>query len=132
MGIETTILKQIEERNSRHPERCKLEVFEFWLSNAPDLSWGALFVAVEALGTHTRLVRKLQSCCGDDVECGATLTAKPEAQIATNSDAHIVTAMETVATSNTENLYTKLQLQDEQYAHESHLKVETDKMLCSW
>ena len=61
LGIKTPKLKLIERKHPREPERCKLDVLDFWFANTQDRSWQALLKALEAMDDHGRLVRRLNS-----------------------------------------------------------------------
>ena len=60
LGIEPHELKKIEKNYPRDIDRQMAEVIEYWLHNNSDCSWGALASAVEKMGGHGNLVKKLR------------------------------------------------------------------------
>ena len=61
LGIESSILDEIERNHPGNIIRQKTEVIKLWLRNSPDASWTTLAKAVEGLEGHANLVRKLES-----------------------------------------------------------------------
>ena len=63
LGIETNYLKHIERNDAwdRDPERCKIEVIDFWLHNDPEPTWSKLTHAVEDMGGHAKVVETLRA-----------------------------------------------------------------------
>ena len=61
LGIETGDLKYIEGKYTGDPERCKIEVIEYWLKNYPEPTWNELAQAVEDMGGHARVVETLRA-----------------------------------------------------------------------
>ena len=60
LGIETHKLEKIEENHPRDVDRQMTEVIKHWLRNNSDCSWGALASAVEKMGGHGNLVKRLR------------------------------------------------------------------------
>ena len=60
LGIEPHELKKLEKNYPRDVDRQMAEVIEYWLRNSSDCSWGALGSAVEKMGGHENLVKKLR------------------------------------------------------------------------
>ena len=61
LGIGTSDLKRIEIYYAGHPERCKIEVIDFWLRNDPEPTWNKLAHAVEDMGGHAYVVETLRA-----------------------------------------------------------------------
>ena len=59
LGVETHKLEKIEENHPRDVDRQMTEVIKHWQRNNTDCSWGALASAVEKMGGHGNLVKKL-------------------------------------------------------------------------
>ena len=60
LGIETHKLENIEENYPRDVDRQMTEVIKHWQRNNTDCSWGALASAVEKMGGHGNLVKRLR------------------------------------------------------------------------
>ena len=60
LGIETHKLEKIEENHPRDVDRQMTEVIKHWQRNSSDCSWGTLANAVEKMGKHGNLVKKLR------------------------------------------------------------------------
>ena len=60
LGIETYKLKTFEKNYPRDINRQKMEVLEHWLHNSLDCSWEVLANAVEKIGSHGNLVKRLR------------------------------------------------------------------------
>ena len=60
LNIDSSILGTIERNHRGDIDRQKTEVIEYWLRNSPYASWTTLANAVERMGGHARLVRKLR------------------------------------------------------------------------
>ena len=60
LGVETYKLEKIEENYPRNVDRQMAEVIKHWLRNSSDCSWGALASAVEKMGGHGNLVKRLR------------------------------------------------------------------------
>ena len=60
LGIEPHELERIEINHGKDLERCKSEVMVFWIRNDPEPTWSKLAIAVEQLGRHANVARKLQ------------------------------------------------------------------------
>ena len=60
LGIEEYELKKIEQNFPRDVDRQMAEVIAFWRRNSSDCSWGALASAVEKMGGHGILVKRLR------------------------------------------------------------------------
>ena len=61
LGIETSDLNAIERQFGGDTERCKVEVIEYWLRNAPEPTWNKLARAVEDMGGHSKVVETLRA-----------------------------------------------------------------------
>ena len=86
LQLEITIAKLdlIEKKHPKEPERCKLDVLDFWFANAQDRSWQALLKALEAMEKHGRLVRRLNSeyctdLCHEEGSVNAVLAESSDA-----------------------------------------------------
>lgn len=53
-------LKEIERNYPQDAQRCKTEVLNMWLQNAPEVSWKNLAQAVEAMGEYTSVAQALR------------------------------------------------------------------------
>ena len=60
LGLRPAKLREIESNNARDAQRCKLDVLDWWLENAPVISWEELASAVEGMGEHSNVVQKLR------------------------------------------------------------------------
>lgn len=60
LGLRPARLREIESNNARDAKRCKLDVLDWWLQNAPVISWEELASAVEGMGGHSNVVQKLR------------------------------------------------------------------------
>ena len=60
LKIDLSELKTIEKNHPTDIDRQKTEVIEYWLRNSPDPSWKALTDALERMGGHIKLVKKLR------------------------------------------------------------------------
>ena len=60
LGIETHVLDMFEENYQNDVNRRKTEVLKHWLRNSTDCTWGALASAVEKMGGHGNLVKRLR------------------------------------------------------------------------
>ena len=60
LGIETHKLEKIEENHPRDVDRQMTEVIKHWQRNNTDCSWEALANAVEKMGEHENLVKRLR------------------------------------------------------------------------
>ena len=70
LGIKEHELKRIEENYLRDVDRQMAEVINYWLRNNTECSWEALASAVEKMGGHGNLVKRLR-----DRHLGALKTA---------------------------------------------------------
>ena len=62
LDITTSVLKRIEKDIMYvDPERCKIEVIEFWLNHDPEPTWNKLAQAVEDMGGHPKVVETLRA-----------------------------------------------------------------------
>ena len=53
-------LKTIESNYPHDAKRCKIEVLDWWLRNAPETSWEKLAQALEAMGGYASLTEELR------------------------------------------------------------------------
>ena len=60
LGIKSCVLEKIERNHPRDVDRQMAEVIKYWLRNSSDYSWEALANAVEKMGGHGNLVKKLK------------------------------------------------------------------------
>ena len=60
LGVRSARLKEIEMNFPVDTQRRKTEVLDFWLRNAPEISWQKLAQAVEAMGGYATVVQKLR------------------------------------------------------------------------
>lgn len=60
LGLRPAKLREIESNNARDAQRCKLDILDWWLENAPVTSWEELANAVEGMGGHSNVVQKLR------------------------------------------------------------------------
>ena len=60
LGLRPPKLKEIELYNLRDAQRCKLDILDWWLQNAPVISWEELASAVEGMGGHSNVVQRLR------------------------------------------------------------------------
>ena len=60
LGIEPYELEKIEKNYPRDVDTQIAKLIAFWLSNSSDCSWGALASAVEKMGGHGNLVKRLR------------------------------------------------------------------------
>ena len=60
LGLRPAELREIEQNNFRDVKRCKCEVVDWWLRNAPVISWEILAEAVEGIGGHSTVAQKLR------------------------------------------------------------------------
>jgi hypothetical protein len=60
LGIVPHELKKIEKNFPRDVDRQMTEVIEYWQRNSSDCSWEALASAVDKMGGHGNLVKKLR------------------------------------------------------------------------
>ena len=60
LGLRPAKLREIESNNARDAQRCKLDILDWWLENAPVTSWEELANAVEGMGEHSNVVQKLR------------------------------------------------------------------------
>lgn len=65
LGIESHVLKEIE-KDHRQVTEQRTAVIEFWQSNCSECSWRALADAVDKMGGHSNLVKKLREL--DDLQ----------------------------------------------------------------
>ena len=65
LDIEAHVLKEIE-KDHRHVSEQRTAVIEYWQSNCSDCSWRALADAVDKMGDHSNLVKKLREL--DDLQ----------------------------------------------------------------
>lgn len=61
LEIETSYLKQIEEKHGKDTERCRIEVIDFWLRNVQEPTLIKLAKAVEDMGGHNKVVQTLRT-----------------------------------------------------------------------
>ena len=54
-------LREIEKDHPQDSQRCKSEVLNWWLQNAQEVSWEKLAQALEAMGGHAAVARKLRN-----------------------------------------------------------------------
>lgn len=60
LGLRPAKLREIESNNARDAQRCKLDILDWWLENAPVISWQELANAVEGMGGQSNVVQKLR------------------------------------------------------------------------
>ena len=60
LGIKTHKLEKIEENHPQDVDRQMTEVIKHWQRNNTDCSWEALASAVEKMGGHGNLVKRLR------------------------------------------------------------------------
>ena len=60
LGVRPATLRQIEKNYPQDTQRCKTEVLDLWLRNAPEVSWKNLAQAVEAMGEYTSAAQRLK------------------------------------------------------------------------
>lgn len=60
LGIDAHELEKIEKNYPRDVDRQKLEAIKYWQRNSEDCSWAALATAVEKMGGHGNLVKRLR------------------------------------------------------------------------
>ena len=65
LDIESHILKEFE-KDHRQVSEQRTAVIEYWHRNCTECSWRALADAVDKMGNHSNLVKKLQEL--DDLE----------------------------------------------------------------
>ena len=61
LGVGLEKLREIEKDHRQDAQRCKTEVLDWWLQNAPEISWNKLAQALEAMGGHATLVQNLKT-----------------------------------------------------------------------
>ena len=61
LKLETPKLKEIEKNYPKDAQRCKSEVLDWWLRNAPEASWEKLAQALEAMDGYTAVVCRLRN-----------------------------------------------------------------------
>ena len=60
LGVRPATLREIEKNYPQDTQRCKTEVLDLWLRNAPEVSWKNLAQAVEAMGEYTAVAKRLR------------------------------------------------------------------------
>ena len=60
LDITPAKLSEIEKNHSGDAWRCKIEVLDWWLRNAPEVSWRKLADALEKAGGYTVLEKRLR------------------------------------------------------------------------
>ena len=60
LKVPPSILQTIERNHSHDAQRCKTEVLIWWLQNSLEISWEKLAQAVEAVGGHATVAKKLK------------------------------------------------------------------------
>ena len=82
LGIESHQLDKFEKNHPNDIERQKSEVLKHWEKNCDDRSWDLLATAVEKMGKHGNLVKKLRLSAKNDIQA----VREPEAKrIKTNN-----------------------------------------------
>ena len=74
LGISAEVLNKIE-ADYKRTDRRKLKVITYWKRNYLDCSWENLASAVEKMGGHANLVRKLRAKSEGNQEGSGTSTA---------------------------------------------------------
>lgn len=60
LDIRPAKLRDIEKNHPGEVQRCKTDVLDLWLRNAPDVSWEKMADALEQTGGYDVLVRRLR------------------------------------------------------------------------
>ena len=60
LGLGAPQLREIERDHPQDTQRCKTEVLDWWLRNAPEVSWEKLAQALETMGGHATVTQKLR------------------------------------------------------------------------
>ena len=60
LGLRPATLREIQRNYSLDTERCRREMLDMWLHNAPQVSWKILAQGVQALNKYESLAQKLR------------------------------------------------------------------------